>query len=117
MRRVLSADEFSPWLDGFMPSLPPAWITPAEVSDLTDPRIVHLVGLNLSRAWTLQGIASALRADDPRRSALDTAMQAHTEAGLHYVFSGHYEGEHWLGTFAVYHLTKSGLLPSDAPLR
>ena len=109
MRRVLPAEDFSRWLDGFMPALPAAWSTPAEVSDLSDPRIVHLVGLNLSRAWTLQGIASALPADDPRRSALDAATQAHTVAGMRCVFSGHYEGEHWLATFAVYHLTRSGL--------
>ena len=113
MRRVLSSEDFGRWLDGFMPgsaeSLPTAWATPAEVSDLSDPRIVHLVGLNLSRAWTLRGIASALPANDPRRRILDPAMQAHTAAGLRYVFSSHYEGEHWLGTFAVYHLTECGV--------
>ncbi len=109
MRRVLPAAEFSKWLTDFMPALPAAWTTPAEVSDLSDPRIVHLVGLNLSRAWTLQGIAAALPADDARRAAIDAAMKAHAEAGLRYVFSGHYEGEHWLATFAVYHLSRSGL--------
>ena len=109
MRRVLPAAEFSKWLADFMPALPPAWTAPAEVSDLSDPRIVHLVGLNLSRAWTLQGIAAALPADDARRAAIDAAMKAHAEAGLRYVFSGHYEGEHWLATFAVYHLSRSGL--------
>ncbi len=108
MRRVLRAEEFSRWLAGFMPSLPTAWTTPAEVSDLSDPRIVHLVGLNLSRAWTLQGIASALPAEDPLRKTLHAAMQTHAAAGLRYVFSGHYEGEHWLATFAVYHLTATG---------
>ena len=108
MRRVLRAEEFSRWLAGFMPSLPTAWTTPAEVSDLSDPRIVHLVGLNLSRAWTLQGIASALPAENPLRKTLDAAMQTHAAAGLRYVFSGHYEGEHWLATFAVYHLTATG---------
>ena len=39
---------------------------------------------------------------------MEKAMQLHAEAGLKYVFSGHYEGEHWLATFAVYHLTKTG---------
>ena len=52
---------------------------------------------------------SALATDDPRRTSLSNAMQAHAAAGLRYVFSGYYEGEHWLATFAVYHLTASGL--------
>ena len=112
MRRVLSAEAFESWLDGFLPrlaqGLSAAWATPAEVSDLSDPRIVHLVGLNLSRAWTMSGIASALPVGDARWQLLDTAAKAHTAAGLRYVFSGHYEGEHWLGTFAVYHPTGTG---------
>ena len=111
MRRVLSAGDFSKWLTAFMPELPPAWTTPAEVSDLTDPRIVHLAGLNLSRAWTLQGMVSALSSDDPRRAPLEATMKAHAAAGMAFVFSGHYEGEHWLATFAVYHLTAAGSPP------
>ena len=106
MRRVLPRGEFSRWLDGFLPA--DAWTKPAEVSDLTDPRIVHLVGLNLSRAWTMRGILTALDATDPRRAALEKSMRAHAAAGLKHVASGHYEGEHWLATFAVYHLTDAG---------
>ncbi len=113
MRRVLAPDAFSRWLDAFWPGLRRGelggWGTPAQVSDLADPKIVHLVGLNLSRAWTLRGIASALPATDPRRAKLDAAASAHGAEGLKYVLSGHYEGEHWLGTFAVYYLTDSGL--------
>ena len=62
---------------------------------------------------TLQGIAASLPADDPRRKTLDASMQAHAAAGLRYVFSGHYEGEHWLATFAVYHLTATGAPPQS----
>ncbi len=113
MRRVLPRKDFARWLKAFWPSLrrgdTGAWGNPAEVSDLSDPKIVHLVGLNLSRAWTLQGIASALPPQDARRRELTKAAAAHAAAGLKYVFSGHYEGEHWLGTFAVYYLTGSGL--------
>jgi hypothetical protein len=113
MRRVLTREEFSRWLDDFLPALRTgdlgAWAHPAEVSDLTDPRIVHLVGLNLSRAWTIQGILSALAPDDPRRAALEKAEALHAEAGLRHVFSGHYEGEHWLATFAIYYSTKAGI--------
>jgi len=113
MRRVLSRDEFSDWLNRFAPGLRRGrlgnWATPAEVSDLTDPQIVHLVGLNLNRAWTMQGVLSALRQSDRRSKALDLSMKAHAEEGMRYVFSGHYEGEHWLATFAVYYLTRAGV--------
>ncbi|MCL4177598.1 MAG: DUF2891 family protein [Verrucomicrobia bacterium] len=116
MRRVLSGNEFSRWLDDYLPGLRRGrlggWTTPAQVSDLSDPRIVHLVGLNLSRAWTMQGITSALPAKDRRRAALERAATAHREAGLRFVSSGHYEGEHWLATFAVYCLVAAG---SPAP--
>ncbi|HUC84364.1 MAG TPA: DUF2891 domain-containing protein [Candidatus Acidoferrales bacterium] len=115
MRRVLPPDEFSRWLDGYLPGLRAgrlgAWQIAVEASDLTDPRIVHLVGLNLSRAWTMQGVASALAPDDPRRAVLEAAVRLHTDAGLKYVFSGHYEGEHWLATFAIYDITGVGLGP------
>jgi hypothetical protein len=113
LRRVLPREEFSRWLDEYLPALRAgdlgAWSRAAEVSDLSDPRIVHLVGLNLTRAWTMQGLLSALDAADPRRATLEKAMQLHATAGLKQVFSGHYEGEHWLATFAIYHLSKAGV--------
>lgn len=103
MRRVLTSAEFAKWLREFLPELdgPSRLYTPAEVSDVADPKIGHLVGLNLSRAWTQRGILSALPKDDPRRPALEKSIRAHGDAGLGYVFSGHYEGEHWLATYAV----------------
>ena len=76
---------------------------------MTDGKLVHLAGLNLTRAWTLRGIAQALPAEDTRRTYLEDRAQAHTQAGLDYVFSGHYAGEHWLASFAVYLLTDAGL--------
>ena len=57
----------------------------------------------------MAGTASALPADDPRKKLLHDLTKPHVESGLRYVTSGHYEGEHWLATFAVYHLTASGL--------
>ncbi|WP_425399296.1 DUF2891 domain-containing protein [Aeoliella sp.] len=117
MRRVLPPDEFAEWLEQFLPKLADAnsdaanLLQPAEVSDVTDPKIVHLVGLNLSRGWTQQGVLSALPADDPRREVLQRSVAAHTQAGMKYVFSGHYEGEHWLATFSVYLLTQVGCEP------
>lgn len=117
MRRVLPAERFSHWLDGFLPGLadglPARWAAPAVVPDLTDGRLVHLVGLNLSRAWTLRGVASALPAGDARRGHCEAAALRHEVAGLRDVFSGSYEGEHWLATFAVYHLSRCGLAAQD----
>ncbi len=56
----------------------------------------------------MHGVLSALPSGDPRRVPLEAARQVHAEAGLKYVFSGSYEGEHWLATFAVYLLTDAG---------
>lgn len=108
LRRILPPSDFASWLTAFLPELAPhaagasPLLTPAVVSDIADARIGHLAGLNLSRAWTQRGILSALPADDPRRPLLETSVRAHAAAGLGCVFSGHYEGEHWLATFAVY---------------
>lgn len=113
LRRVLPQSEFSTWLDAFAPGLRThelsSWGVATEVSDVTDGRLVHLAGLNLTRAWTLRGIASALPASDPRRATLEDSARLHEAAGLKYVFSGHYEGEHWLATFAVYLETEADL--------
>ncbi len=78
------------------------------MTDPTDGKIVHLDGLNLVRAWTMRGIASALPAADPRRARLLKLADAHAASGLARVASGHYEGEHWLASFAVYLLTVPG---------
>ena len=112
MRRVLPAREYSDWLTGFLPGLAsgevPRLLEPVGVTDLTDGKLVHLAGLNLHRAWCWLGIASALPAGDPRIAVCEAAAAAHYEAGLGYVFSGDYAGEHWLASFAVYLVTGSG---------
>lgn len=111
MRRVLSPAEFSEWLSRFLPADQnhDRLLQPVSVSDITDGKLVHLAGLNLNRAWTLRGIASVLKETDPQYSIFQQAAREHTEVGLSYVFTGDYAGEHWLGTFAVYVLTNSGL--------
>ena len=112
MRRILPAKDFETWLNLFLnPSDPGAHtklLTPVVVSDLTDGKLVHLAGLNLSRAWTLDAISQALPENGTWKDRFGASAQAHRDAGLAYVFSGHYEGEHWLGTFAVYALTGVG---------
>ncbi len=113
VRRVLPPAEYSSWLTGFLPGIPSdgsaAWLAPAVVTDPSDPKLAHLDGLNLSRAWMLEGIASGLPAGDARRASLLAAASRHRDAGLKAVTGEHYEGGHWLGSFAVYLTTKRGL--------
>ena len=84
MRRVLAPREFAAWLKKFLPALSTPdklGLVPAVVSDPTDPKLVHLDGLNLSRAWMLRGMAAGLPAKDRRRAALLAAADAHAPAG------------------------------------
>jgi hypothetical protein len=107
MSRVLPPDEFRAWLGRFLPGLsrgePAGLFRPAIVADRTDPQIVHLDGLNLSRAWCMCDITSALPpgTDDEARRLLAEAADRHAQAGLPHVASGDYMGEHWLASFAV----------------
>ena len=113
MRRILEPVEFAAWLGAFLPELSlshsAGWLEPAVVTDKADGHLVHLDGLNLSRAWMLQGIAAGLPAGDPRIAGLLGAAEEHSRAGLQAVTGDHYEGGHWLGSFAVYLVTKRGL--------
>ena len=85
------------------------WLTPGVVTDPSDGKLAHLDGLNLSRAWMLEGIAAGLPPADPRLPSLRAAAAAHREAGLAAVTGKHYEGGHWLGSFATYLVTGRGL--------
>jgi hypothetical protein len=102
MRKVLPQQQFTIWLKKFMPQLfdKNLKIEPGKVKDRTDGKLVHLDGLNLSRAWCLKGIAATIS----NKHLLDLANE-HLEAALPQVASGNYEGEHWLASFAVYVLT------------
>jgi hypothetical protein len=106
MRRVLAPDDFAKWLEAFLPNIPPRggseWLPPGVVTDRTDPKLAHLDGLNLSRAWMLEGIAHGLKPTDKRVPALLAAAANHRATALPAVTGEHYEGGHWLGTFAVY---------------
>ncbi len=112
MRRVLAPPVFARWLAAFLPTIPQnsrtAWLTPAVVTDRADPKLAHLDGLNLSRSWMLEGISRGLPAQDRRMAALQAAAAAHAGAALPQITGEHYEGGHWLGTFAVYLTSKAG---------
>jgi hypothetical protein len=109
MRRVLPPGEFRGWFARFLPGaakgLPASLFDPATVTDRSDPQLVHLDGLNLSRAWCMRHDAAALPAGDPARRALADSAARHAEAALGHVASGDYAGEHWLASFAVYLLS------------
>jgi hypothetical protein len=113
MRRVLPSQEFARWLRIFMPQLllsgKDKWLQPVVSSDPSDPKLAHLDGLNLSRAWMLEGIAAGLPKNDKRLPSIMATAEAHRRAGLAAVTGEHYEGGHWLGSFAVYLVTKRGI--------
>jgi len=113
MRRVLPAAEFPDWLRDFMPGIPTDggsdWLLPGRVQDPTDGKLVHLDGVNLSRAWNLENIAAALPRDDPRRASLLAAAYRHAKTGIANVSAEHYEGSHWLASFATYLVTRRGV--------
>ena len=106
MRRVLPESEFARWFSSFLPRVD---LEPTRVADVTDGKLYHLAGLNLSRAWMLQGIVSGLPASDARRETLTALAGRLEQAGIESIKSEHYEGGHWLGSFAVYLVSGRGL--------
>ncbi|MEK6282749.1 MAG: DUF2891 domain-containing protein [Acidobacteriota bacterium] len=109
MRRVLTRAAFRLWFRRFLPQLavglPRSLLQPAVVTDRSDPKLVHLDGLNLSRAWCMRSIAAELPANDPARKTLVAAARSHASDALTHVASGDYAGEHWLASFAVFLLS------------
>ena len=104
MWRILPEAVYQNWLKKFLPSIanPAFHLEPGKVNDRTDGKLVHLDGLNLSRAWDLYGIARHFPAN---RSRLYAIANLHLREALPNVASGDYMGEHWLASFAVYALT------------
>jgi hypothetical protein len=113
MRRVLPSDEFARWLRTFLPQISATgkdeWLQPVVSPDPSDPKLAHLDGLNLSRAWMLEGIAAGLPKNEKRTPSIMATAEAHRKAGLAAVTGEHYEGGHWLGSFAVYLVTRRGI--------
>lgn len=111
MRRVLSPQEFARWFDAYLPAMrdgqPANLMTIAVVTDRSDPQLGHLDGLNLSRAWAMRSIAAALPSGSRAGAFLAAAAHTHATDALQHVATGHYEGEHWLASFAVFLLTET----------
>ncbi|MEL6357271.1 MAG: DUF2891 domain-containing protein [Bacteroidota bacterium] len=102
MRRVLPVNEFHEWLANFLPDLlqPDFQLTVGEVGDRTDGKLVHLDGLNFSRAWVFYGLAKQY----PRYAHLRLIAHQHVNYSLPQLVGDSYEGGHWLGSFAIYAL-------------
>lgn len=115
MRRVLAPPAFAEWLSWFLPepgSVTVArWLTPVAAADRADGKLAHFDGLNLSRAWMLEGIVASLGEAHPAREVLARAATAHARAGLESIAGDEYAGTHWLGSFAAYLVTRRGLDP------
>jgi hypothetical protein len=101
MQRVLPQKDFFVWLKKFAPELfnkKFSWEV-AKVSDRTDGHLVHLDGLNFSRAWNLYHLMNQY----PKQfSHLRMLADSHFNFSLPSVVDGNYEGEHWLATFALH---------------
>ena len=112
MRRMMNSDEYSDWLTAFLPTIPTDgsadWLAPGIVKDASDGKLVHLDGVNSSRAWNLYNIARALPEGDPREASLVAAAKIHADTGVAAVSAEHYSGSHWLASFATYLMTDRG---------
>ncbi|MGM3173501.1 DUF2891 domain-containing protein [Dickeya lacustris] len=94
---------FPEWFTRFLPDLSDTstLLHPAQLSDRTDPKIAHLDGLNLSRAWCMQRIVGQLPSSDARRALLLESAGRHLAASINHVVGSHYSGGHWLASFAM----------------
>lgn len=103
MRKVMDEKSFVDWADRFLPQLDEKSFSlePAKVGDRSDGKLVHLDGLNFSRAWTFYGMAKAF---PERYGHLRAVGDAHVNSALPSVVDNNYQGTHWLGSFAVYAL-------------
>ena len=112
MRRVMCKNktEFIKWFHEFLPdTVLPSSLEPPNIADPTDPKLIHLAGLCLSRAWMLEGIIEAFIEDSEHRNQLYRLSKRNAQAGLIAIDESNYGGGHWLGTFAVYLITRRGI--------
>ena len=101
VRRAVDGCSFADWWAQFEPSAPAlaAWLTPARVGDPRDPKIVHLHGLNLSRAWCWRQLLPELPAS--LAGPVERTIEEHLAASLPASIDGEYVGTHWLASYAL----------------
>lgn len=119
MRRVLPPAEFASWLDAFLPDLTASphdgILDPVPVDpDSADGVALHLVGLNLAKAWSLAGIAEALDDDHRHADRLRESAGRHALYGVDRAFTDDYAGAHWLSSFVLFLITREegGIAPT-----
>ncbi|UIN23152.1 DUF2891 domain-containing protein [Herbaspirillum frisingense] len=103
MSKALPTADFPAWFDRYLPRVAEVSqiMQPAHVSDPTDPKIAHLDGLNLSRAWCMKTVLRHLPATHAARAAMESSVQRHIGASIDQVVGSHYSGGHWLASFAM----------------
>ncbi len=110
MARILPREQFLQWFDRFLPRLalgePTNLLNPARVSDPTDPKIAHLIGLNLNKGWVWRRLVGLFAEGDPRQNLARDAAAAHYAAALPLLGAEDFNRAHWLSSFAVYTLTE-----------
>jgi hypothetical protein len=99
MRKVLNDNEFKGWLASFLPTLAKSElpIIPGQVLDRSDGKLVHLDGLNFSRAWCLYPLADT-------HAFVRELADEHFSYSIQKITDGDYSGQHWLASFALYAL-------------
>lgn len=116
MARVLDRAAFVDWFEGFLPAVAAdgSLLEPVAVDpDEGDGMAMHLVGLDLSRAWNLASLATVLD-EHPGADRLASSAHRHALTGLDGAFTTDYAGSHWLTSYALYLLTRGdgGIGPS-----
>ena len=104
MQRIMPEKKFLKWLNKFLPELRKKSfeLTVGVVSDRTDGKLVHLDGVNFSRAWCLYDLANKF----PKYKHLTPIANRHMNQSMPYVVGDSYEGGHWLGSFVIYALNQ-----------
>ena len=105
MARILDTRNFTQWWQAFSPPQPELqiWLMPVSVSAPDDPKLAHLDGLNLSRAWCWQMLMDKMPV--ALQPSITAAINAHLAASLPQALSGTYAGTHWLASFALLAMT------------
>lgn len=117
MRRVLDTDELRTWTNAFFPDMTTSpydsLLGPAQVDTSSGGVALHLVGLNVSKAWSLAGLISAL-GDHPFVDIFEESAKSHAERGVAQAFTDDYAGTHWLTSYVLYLLTRNegGIAPA-----
>ncbi len=96
MRKVMPEQAFSEWSSAFLPGLfdQSTKLAPGKIRDRSDGKLVHLDGLNFSRAWCLYTLTE--------NQYCQQIADAHMAHSLKNIVDGDYAGQHWLASFALY---------------